>query len=127
MAYCFSKTLDSTFDEAFKKVTEALFEEGFGIVTEFNVTNAFKNKLGIDFRPYKILGACNPPIAKQAIDAEDTIGTMLPCNVVIQQTENGIKITVVDPVASMIAVENYDVLQIAKHIQEKLKRVMETI
>ncbi len=127
MAYCFSKILDLPFDEAINKVTDALAEEGFGIVTDFNVTNAFKNKLGIDFRPYRILGACNPPFAKQAIDAEDTIGTMLPCNVVVQQIDEGVKVTVVDPVASMIAVENYDILQIAKQIQEKLKRALETI
>ena len=93
------------------KIIKALSTEGFGIVTDFNVSNAFKNKVEIDFRSYRILGACNPPFVKEAIDAEDNIGVMLPCNVVVQQKENGVKVSIINPVASMRAVDNKKLLR----------------
>jgi len=127
MSYYFSKTLNVTFDEALEKTTAALKAEGFGVVTDFDVSNALKNKLGIDFRPYRILGACNPPFANEALQAEDKIGTMLPCNVIVQQNENGIEIAAIDPVASMKAVKNDKVAEIAEKIQNKLKTVIDNL
>jgi uncharacterized protein (DUF302 family) len=127
MTYNFSKTLDINFEETITKVTEALSAEGFGIVTDFNVSNAFKNKLEIDFRPYRVLGACNPPFAKEAIDAEDNIGVMLPCNVVVQQKENGVKVSIINPVASMRAVDNKKITEIAEKIKDRLKRVINSL
>lgn len=127
MSYYFSKTIEINFDIAIQKVTEALATEGFGIVTDFNVSNAFKNKLEIDFRPYRVLGACNPPFAKEAIDADENIGTMLPCNVVIQQKENGVKVSTIDPVTSMDIVDNEKIKEIAKRIQSRLKRVVDSL
>ncbi|GBD92136.1 hypothetical protein BMS3Abin04_02870 [bacterium BMS3Abin04] len=127
MSYYFSKTLNVSFDEAIEKITVALKSEGFGVVTDFDVSNALKNKLGIDFRPYRILGACNPPFANEALQAEDKIGTMLPCNVIVQQNENGIEIAAIDPVASMEAVKNDKVVEIAEKIQNKLKTVIDSL
>jgi uncharacterized protein (DUF302 family) len=127
MAYYFSKILNTTFDEAIEKVTEALKEEGFGILTEIDVEATLKKKLDVNFRPYKILGACNPPFAHKALEAEDKIGTMLPCNVIIQQKENGIEAAAIDPVASMESVENEKVAEIAKEIQTKLKEVIHSL
>lgn len=127
MSYYFSKTLDINFDDAITKVTKALASEGFGIVTDFNVSNAFKNKLGIDFRPYRVLGACNPPYAKEAIDADENIGTMLPCNVVVQQKENKVIVSAIDPVASMVEVDNKTISEIAKDIQIKLKNIINSL
>ena len=127
MSYYFSKTLNVSFDEAIEIITVALKSEGFGVVTDFDVSNALKNKLGIDFRPYRILGACNPPFANEALQAEDKIGTMLPCNVIVQQNENGIEIAAIDPVASMEAVKNDKVVEIAEKIQNKLKTVIDSL
>ncbi|MDA3861327.1 MAG: DUF302 domain-containing protein [Melioribacteraceae bacterium] len=127
MSYYFSKTLDITMDEAYKNVTSALQTEGFGIVTEFDVSNAFKNKLGIDYRPYKIVGACNPPFAKKAIDIDDKIGVMLPCNIIMQQKENGIEFTVIDPSIAMNLVGNPDINEIASEIKIKLKNVFDLL
>ena len=127
MSYYISKTLNVTFDEAISITTKALSAEGFGIVTDFNVSNEFKNKLEIDYRPYRVLGACNPPFAKEALDADDKIGTMLPCNVVVQQKENGIEITAIDPVASMTMVGNPRIEEIALKIQSKLKSVIASL
>ncbi len=127
MSYYFSKTVDLPFDETINKLTEELAKEGFGIVTDFNVSNAFKNKLGIEFRPYRIFGACNPPFANRALSADDKIGTLLPCNVIVQQKETGVEVSAVDPVASMTSVNNPEILNIAKEIQAKLKKVIETL
>jgi uncharacterized protein (DUF302 family) len=123
MSYYYSKILQNTgFEEAIEKVTEALKQEGFGILTEIDVKETLKKKLDVDFRPYRILGACNPPFAHKALKAENKIGTMLPCNVVVQETENGeIEVTAVDPVASMSAVNNPELAGIAGEIQRKLK------
>ncbi|MEQ9006538.1 MAG: DUF302 domain-containing protein [Ekhidna sp.] len=128
MKYYNEKTLTNvSFEEAIQKVTEALKEEGFGILTEIDVKETLKKKLDEDFRPYKILGACNPPFAHKALLAEDKIGAMLPCNVIVQQTDDGIEIAAVDPVASMQAVQNKDLEGIAEEIQSKLITVIESL
>jgi len=129
MKYYYSKQLKNiSFDEAVEKVTEALKLEGFGVLTEIDVKATFKKKLDVDFRPYKILGACNPPYAHKALSVEDKIGIMLPCNVIIQETSDGaIEGAAVDPVASMVAIENPALMDIASEIQHKLKTVIENL
>lgn len=124
MSYYFTKTLNVSFEEAIEKVTSALKTEGFGVVTDFDVSSAFKNKLGIDYRPYRILGACNPAYAKRTLDIDDKIGTMLPCNVILQQKEDGIEIFAIDPAASMSAIDNSQIIEIAKEVQTKLENVI---
>ena len=126
MSYYFSKTLDSTFDEAIEKVTAALKERGFGVLTEIDVKATLKKKLDVDFRNYRILGACNPPFAHKALLAEDKIGTMLPCNVIVQELDNGkIEVAAIDPVASMQAVGNDSLGDIAGQIRTMLKEIVE--
>ncbi|NOZ64130.1 MAG: DUF302 domain-containing protein [Caldiserica bacterium] len=128
MGYYFSKTVDLSFDEAINKITEELKKEGFGILTDIDVKKTLKKKLDVDFRNYRILGACNPPFAYQALQVESLIGTMLPCNVVVQETEDGkIEIAAIDPVASMQAVKNPGLQEIAGQIREKLKKVIDTL
>lgn len=128
MSYCFSKTVDSSFDQAIEKVTEELKKEGFGVLTEIDVKATLKKKLDVDFRQYKILGACNPQFAHQALLAEDKIGSMLPCNVIVQERDgNKIEITAIDPVASMMAVKNDTLGNVAGQVREKLKRVIENV
>lgn len=128
MSYCFSKTVQYSYEEAIAKATEMLQKEGFGILTEIDVKEKLKEKIGVDFRQYKILGACNPSYAYKAIQAEPNIGTMLPCNVVVQEFEDGeIQVSAVDPLASMMAIKNEDLGAIAKDIQAKLKTVIEAI
>lgn len=125
MHYYFAKTLtDTTFDEAIENVTAALKEEGFGILTEIDIKATLKKKLDADFRNYKILGACNPPFAHQALLAEDKIGTMLPCNVIVQEKKEGIEVAAVDPMASMQAVENPKLEGIAKEVRSRLEKVV---
>ncbi|PRX43071.1 DUF302 domain-containing protein [Salegentibacter salegens] len=128
MSYYFSKILNDSFEEAIDKVTKELKEEGFGILTEIDVKETFKKKLDVDFRKYRILGACNPKMAHQAISAESKIGTMLPCNVIVQETEDGkTEVSAVDPVASMTAVENNKLGDIAQDVRSKLKTVIERL
>jgi uncharacterized protein (DUF302 family) len=128
MSYYFTKIIDASFDEAIDMVTKELKDEGFGILTEIDVKATFKKKLDIDFRKYRILGACNPKMAHQAISAESKIGTMLPCNVIVQETEDGkIEISAVDPVASMSAVENESLGGIAQEVRSKLKAVIDRL
>ncbi|RMH90971.1 MAG: DUF302 domain-containing protein [Calditrichaeota bacterium] len=128
MSYYFSRKLNMGFDEAIDKVTEALKEEGFGVLTEIDVKATLKKKLDVDFRPYQILGACNPPFAYQALQAEDKIGTMLPCNVIVQQTgENEVEVAAVDPIASMQAIDNPKLGEVAQQVQDKLKKVIESL
>lgn len=128
MNYQFSKTIQLPFDEAIAHVTEALKNEGFGILTEIDVQATLKKKLNVDFKPYKILGACNPPFAYEALKAEDKIGAMLPCNVIVQmQTEGQVEVSAVDPVASMMAIDNPALSAIATEIQGKLKKVIENL
>src|SRR5664279_98702 len=125
MSYCFSKKLAMIFDEAIVRVTEELKKEGFGILTEIDVTATLKKKLDVDFRKYRILGACNPSFAYRALLAEPTIGTMLPCNVIVQELDDGtVEIAAVDPLASMQAVQNRELQSIAEEVQLKLKRVI---
>ena len=129
MKYYYSKQLKNvSFDEAIDKVTEALKLEGFGVLTEIDVKATFKKQLDVDFRPYKLLGACNPPYAHKALSVEDKIGIMLPCNVIIQETSDGIiEVAAVDPVASMMAIENPVLMGIASEIQQKLMTVIEKL
>lgn len=127
MKYYFTKVLNLSFEEGVQHVTEELKKEGFGILTQIDVKETLKKKLNVDFRRYLILGACNPPFAHQALEAEDKIGTMLPCNIIVQETLQGTEISAIDPVASMAAVENKNLAEIAQVIQAKLKRVIETL
>lgn len=128
MSYYFSTTLSEDFDDAIEKVTEELKKEGFGILTEIDVKETFKKKLDVDFRKYRILGACNPQMAYKAIQSESHIGTMLPCNVIVQELENGrTEISAVDPVASMQAVENNELGSVAKEVRNKLKSVIQNL
>ena len=124
-SYHFSKRLDVPFDTAVTHVIEGLKREGFGILTEIDVKSTLKNKLGEDFRPYRIFGACNPPLAFRALQLEDKIGTMLPCNVIVQEHHDGVEVSAVDPVASMQAIENTGLADVAKEVQAKLKKVIE--
>lgn len=125
MKYYFEKTVTCSFEEAIERVTEELQKEGFGVLTEIDVKATLKKKLDVDFKNYKILGACNPPFAYKALLAEDKIGTMLPCNVVVQQvSDSQIEIAAVDPFASMQAIQNESLEEIAKEIQQKLKQVI---
>ena len=126
MAYYFSRKLEAGFDEAVSRVTEALKSQGFGILTEIDVGATLKQKLDVDFRPYRILGACNPPFAYRALQAEDKIGTMLPCNVIVQATDDGgVEIAAIDPAASMAAVDNPALAEIARTIGEKLNTAVQ--
>jgi uncharacterized protein (DUF302 family) len=128
MSYYIAKKVTGSYDEVIEKVTELLKEEGFGILTEIDVKATLKKKLDVDFRPYKILGACNPPFAYQALQTEDKIGTMLPCNVIVQQwDENTVEVAAIDPVASMMAVKNDKMESVASEIREKLKKVIEKL
>lgn len=126
MSYYFSKDLDMSFDEAVTKVIEALKKEGFGVLTDINVRETLRKKLDVEFRNYRILGACNPPFAYQALQAEDKIGTMLPCNVVVQENAEGkVEVAAVDPVASMQAIDNPKLRDIAGQVRAKLKSVVD--
>jgi uncharacterized protein (DUF302 family) len=128
MEYYFSKTLNESFDEAVKLTTEALKSEGFGVISEINMHEKLKEKLGVDFKRYKILGACNPHLAYKALQAEEKIGTMLPCNVlVIEHGQNKIEIAAVNPVASMQAITNHALGDVALEVTNKLKRVIDNL
>ena len=128
MSYYFSKTLSTSFDDAVRRVTEALKQEGFGILTEIDVKATLKQKLGVDFRPYRILGACNPKLAHEALTLEDKIGTMLPCNVVVQETaDRQVEIVAVDPVASMMAIDNAALRHTAEAVRDRLRRVIAAV
>ena len=125
MSYHFSKRLNVSFDQAVARVIDALKSEGFGVLTDIDVKATLKNKVGVDFRPYRILGACNPPLAYRALQLEDKIGTMLPCNVIVQEYPgDGVEVSAVDPVASMQAIENPGLAEVAKEVQAKLSRVV---
>ena len=128
MVYYYSKTVNLDFDEAVSSVARALKKEGFGILTDIDVKSTIKKKLDVDFRNYRILGACNPPFAYKALQTEDKIGTMLPCNVIVQETaDGGIEIAAIDPIASMKAIDNPKLSEIAETIGQKLKTVIETV
>ena len=128
MSYHFTKNLDLSYEEAISRTTEELKKEGFGIMTEIDVKEALKKKLDVDFRKYKILGACNPSFAYKALQAEDKIGTMLPCNVIVQETDDGkVEVSAIDPIASMQAIENPSLAGIANEVREKLRKVIDNI
>jgi len=128
MSYYFSKTLRMPFDQAVEKVTEELKKEGFGILTDIDVKETLKKKLNLDFQKYKILGACNPPFAHKALQAENKIGLMLPCNVVVQETsDHEIEVAAIDPIASMLAVENPKLKEVAEAVRIKLKMVIDNL
>ncbi|WP_291097693.1 MULTISPECIES: DUF302 domain-containing protein [unclassified Flavobacterium] len=128
MKYYISKKISADFDQAVLLVTESLKKEGFGVLTEINLQEKLKEKLNIDFRKYKILGACNPAYAYKALQQEDKIGTMLPCSVVVQELGNNeIEVAAVDPVASMMAIENPSLAGIAGEIKEKLERAIASL
>ena len=128
MQYSIDKILDMSFDDAVNRVVEELKKEGFGVLTDIDVQTILKKKLDVDFRKYRILGACNPPFAYKALQAERRIGTMLPCNVIVQETESGqIEVSAIDPIASMRAIENSNLREIADQIQAKLKKVVERL
>ncbi|MEO7315425.1 MAG: DUF302 domain-containing protein [Ginsengibacter sp.] len=128
MDYYFSKVLMEDFDTAIEKVTGELKKEGFGVLTQIDITDTLKKKLDVDFRKYRILGACNPHFAYEALKAESKIGTMLPCNVIVQELEDGnIEVSAVDPAASMMAVKNEFLGNIAGQVGEKLKRVIDNL
>ena len=128
MPYYFAKEISLNFEEAITRVTEELKKEGFGVLTEIDVKATLKKKLDTDFRNYRILGACNPPLAHRALRAEPHIGLMLPCNVVVQENENGQTIiSAIDPVASMQAVENDSLGEVAQQVKVKLQKVIESV
>ncbi|MEX2605567.1 MAG: DUF302 domain-containing protein [Gracilimonas sp.] len=128
MSYHFSKTVDLSFDEAIEKTTAELKEEGFGVLTEIDIKATLKKKLDVDFRNYRILGACNPPNAYKALQAESHIGLMLPCNVIVQEHENGkVEVSAVDPVASMQAITNDDLGEVAQNVRDMLKKVIDRL
>ena len=128
MNYHISKHVNYSFDEAITRVTEKLKEKGFGVLTEIDVKETLKKKLDVDFKKYKILGACNPNFAYQALKAEDKIGTMLPCNVIVEEHEDGkVEVSAVNPMASMQAVENEELEPIAEEVQSNLTQVINNI
>jgi len=128
MSYYFAKEINLSFDEAIVHVTEELKNEGFGVLTEIDVKATLKKKLDVDFRNYRILGACNPPFAHKALTSEPHIGLMLPCNVVVQESEDGkTLVSAIDPVASMQAVENEYLGEIAGQVRDKLQKVIESL
>lgn len=128
MSYYFSKTLQSSFDDAVRRTTDALGKAGFGIITEIDVKETFRKKLGADYRNYRILGACNPTIAREALEIEDKIGTMLPCNVIVQDAGDGaVEVAAIDPVASMAAVDNPALKAPAGKVRDMLKAVVESL
>lgn len=127
MDYHFSKTLDRPFEQAIADVTEALKERGFGVLTTIDVKETLKKKIDVDFRPYTILGACNPGFAHQALQIEDKIGTMLPCNVVVQQADGGVEVSAVDPAASMSAIDNDDLAALATQVRDLMKEMIDSL
>lgn len=128
MTYYFSAILPVGFDEAVRRTTEALRREGFGIISEIDVKQTLKSKIGVDFRSYRILGACHPKLAYEALQLEDKIGTMLPCNVVVQELAPGrVEVAAIDPVASMQAVENPALKQAAERVRTLLKHAVASL
>ena len=128
MSYYFSKVLALGFDAAVSEVTEKLKGEGFGIITEIDVTKTLKSKIGVEFRPYRILGACNPALALEALKLEDKVGTMLPCNVIVQELAPGqVEVAAIDPVASMAAIGNPALLEKAGLVRGRLEKVIRSL
>ncbi len=128
MSYYFSKITDTSFEEVLTKVVDELKKEGFGILTEIDVRDTLKKKLDVNFQKYKILGACNPPFAYKALQAENKIGMLLPCNVIVQELPDGkVEVAAIDPVQSMQVVGNPTLKVVAEQIQAKLRNVIRNI
>lgn len=128
MSYYLVKNVNYSYEEALEKVTEELKKEGFGVLTEIDVKATLKKKIDVDFRKYKILGACNPPLAHKALTAEDKIGVLLPCNVVVQELENGqVEVSAMNPAEAMKVVTNPGMQEIAGPVTEKLQRVLDSL
>lgn len=128
MSYYFSKTIDGPFDAAVEKTKAELKKEGFGVLTEIDVRKTLKEKIGVEFRNYRILGACNAPYAYKALQAEDKIGTMLPCSVIVQETADGrAEVAAIDPIASMAAVQNPALEPIGMEVSAKLQKVIDSL
>ncbi len=128
MPYHISKTVDYSFNDAIQRATDALKTEGFGVLTEIDVKDTLKQKLNADFRDYRILGACNPEFAHQALQKEDKIGTMLPCNVIVQVNPEGkVEVSAVDPMESMAAVKNESLGEIAGEVRNRLQKVIDSL
>ena len=128
MAYYFSKILTLSFEDTISRVMDELKKEGFGILTDIDVQATLKKRMNVDFRKYRILGACNPLFAYQALLSEDKIGTMLPCNVIVQETAEGkVEVAAIDPLASMMAIQNPKLGDIAHQVQAKLKKVIDNL
>ncbi len=127
MSYYFAKTLNVPFDQAVEIAIAALKQRGFGVLTRIDVKSTLKEKLDVEFRPYVILGACNPRMAHQALQAEDKIGTMLPCNVIVQELDGKSEVAAVDPVASMQAIDNDTLAAIAMKVRDELKATIQSL
>ena len=128
MNYFYSATTEQSFDQAIGAVTAVLEDEGFGVLTAIDVTDTLKKKLDVEFKKYRILGACNPQFAHKALTAEDKIGVMLPCNVIVEEHEDGqVEVSAVDPVASMQAVENEELHPIADEVRSRLQKVIDQL
>ena len=127
MTYYIAKTVSGDFDAVIARVTDALKKEGFGVLTDIDVAGTFKKKIDVDFRPYRILGACNPKLAHHALVVEDKIGVMLPCNVIVQKTDKGVEVAAVDPVASLGRVGNPALDEAAATVKAALTRAVESL
>ncbi len=128
MGYYLSTTLNTSFNAAVERVTEELQKEGFGVLTDIDVKETLKKKLNVEFRKYRILGACNPPFAYQALQAEDKIGILLPCNVIVQETgRDGVEVAAVDPASSMQVVGNPQLVGVAEQVRAKLRAVIDSL
>ncbi len=128
MSYYYTRTLSLPFDVAIGRVTQTLKDEGFGVVTDIDMSATLKSKIGVDFRPYRILGACNPALALEALKLEDKVGTMLPCNVIVQEHGPGnVEVSAINPVASMHAIDNPALLEKADLVAQKLERVIDAL
>lgn len=127
ISYGFTKEMDMSFEEAERVVSEELKKEGFGILTKIDVKEKFKEKLGLDFKKYVILGACSPPSAHKAILAEENIGLLLPCNVIVYEKENKTAVSIIKPTVAMKMIENEELKQIAEEVETKLKNVFNSI
>lgn len=127
MNYFFSKKVELNFEDAIAKITDELRKEGFGVLTEIDVQGTLKKKLDVDFRKYKILGACNPQFAHKALLSEEYIGVLLPCNIVVQEKEDGVEVAAVNPMSSMQSVKNSQLESIAGEVSGRLKKIIENI
>jgi len=127
MQYGFSKTIDLSYDQAIEKVTDELKKEGFGVLTTIDVKETLKQKIDVDFKKYAILGACNPPIAHKALQEEEELGLLLPCNVIVYEKDDKTRVSIFDPMVMTWILENDNMKPIATEVQERLQRVLKAI